>query len=184
MGQKPATFGHEAVVPSDLPRNPDETPAASSRVALAASPITREQMLSNAQAMVEALSDEFGSSVDQWIAELAHLATELHPAADRPVALRQIYRISHEIKGQGRTFGFDLLTSIGHSLCSLISNADPEAPAFRHAVDAHVKAFRLTRRRNICGDGGGVGRSLMEQLRREANAATAPPEKADGTAAT
>jgi HPt (histidine-containing phosphotransfer) domain-containing protein len=77
----------------------------------------------------------------------------------------QVYRTAHEIKGQGSTFGFNLISEIGASLCRLIRQREKLAPAdFDRRAAAHCAAIRAVLEKGIKGDGGSEGAALLELL--------------------
>jgi two-component system, chemotaxis family, chemotaxis protein CheY len=93
-------------------------------------------------------------------------------AADRVSNWAVIDRIFHDIKGQGGSFGYDLITSVaalGQQMTRPINkNAqliDRHHEDARRGVMALVQAMRLIRQNEIRGDGGVVGARLMEKLR-------------------
>ena len=170
MGRRPAKFNNEPAGPIRL-TDPGHGSVSSHSPTVPADQGTRERMLSDANEIVKSLSGEFASMVDRFILDMIELTEKLRSQeASRAAALKHIYRISHEIKGQGTTFGFDLLTSIGDNLCSLIARARSDHPGLLRAIVVHVDAFRLTRSREIQGEGGAFGLNLMETLRTEADA--------------
>jgi len=77
----------------------------------------------------------------------------------------QVYRTAHEIKGQGSTFGFTLISEIGASLCRLIRQREklPETDFNRRAA-AHCAAIRAVLEKGIKGDGGSEGAALLDLL--------------------
>ena len=98
-----------------------------------------------------------------WLAEdIARLRDALAAAttepADRKRHLDRAYAVSHDIKGQGGTFGFDLVTTLGQSLCDFIKNGKAESEAGLGVVEAHIAAFETVAGEQIEGDGGSAGR--------------------------
>ena len=81
---------------------------------------------------------------------------------------RQLYRLSHDLKGLGGTFNYELVTSIGESLCGVVANVDmPDDRYLQRHILAHVTALKAVRQFDLKGDGGGEGEKLLSTLRVE-----------------
>ncbi|MBT5049786.1 MAG: Hpt domain-containing protein [Rhodospirillaceae bacterium] len=80
-------------------------------------------------------------------------------------ALPTIFRISHDIKGQGGTFGFNLATQIAGPLCDFIRTAKAVPSEEQLAViKAHLGALQMVIKQNIKGDGDERTQKLVEKL--------------------
>lgn len=72
--------------------------------------------------------------------------------------------IVHNLKGQGASFGYPLITAIAQSLLKLLrSLAEADARAMKIAL-AHVNALRTILDKDIRGEGGPAGGSLVARL--------------------
>jgi len=83
---------------------------------------------------------------------------------DRMIATQALYAIAHNIKGQGSSFGFHLMTRLGDSLCRLTRAKRPFPEADLNLVAAHLDAMRLVLTQEIRGDGGALGDKLAQRL--------------------
>jgi hypothetical protein len=124
-----------------------------------------EAVLARAQAAVADLAKDYAPNT---IADLdrcvALLKTAREDASARAAAVKELYGIAHNIKGQGSSFGFPLVTRIGHSLCTLVRQERPFSDADLGAVQAHLDALRLILTKDIKGEGGEVGAKLAARL--------------------
>lgn len=78
---------------------------------------------------------------------------------------RQLYGQSHGLKGLGGTFNYDLITTIGDSLCSLIKSGNlPDDRFLQRRVAAHVAALNAIFQFDLRGDGGDEGANLLATL--------------------
>lgn len=120
----------------------------------------------NAEAAVAALAENFAewmrADLDKALAALAG-AKDSHP--DNADQVREIHEICHNIKGQGGSFGYDLITDVGKSLCDYIHDAGSASDRKLKVVEAHLTAIRFIVDRDIKGDGGPVGEQLQAKLR-------------------
>lgn len=108
---------------------------------------------------------------ERWTSEVLARMDEALIAARtrseaRAVALRRLFEAAHDVKGQGASFGYPLLSRIGQSLCRIGHGASYEsfpAEALRVAA-AHVGAMKIILEKRIRGDGGALGTRLAERL--------------------
>lgn len=123
-----------------------------------------EEMLDAANKAVASLRGEF----ERWLAndiaamrQMAHAITSNATDADR--ARDQLRRQAHTTKGQGTTFGYDLITAIAGSLNHYLV----EVPADRqrsNVIRAHVEAMDAVAKNRMTGDGGTSGQALIAAL--------------------
>ena len=79
-----------------------------------------------------------------------------------------LYRIAHDMKGQGGTFGYPLVSMIGDSLCKLLERAPVLDRAVVAAARLHVDALRSVIAQRVIGDGGEAGVELVAGLAKVA----------------
>ena len=77
-----------------------------------------------------------------------------------------MFQIAHDIKGQGGSFGYDLMTLIANELCRLIERQDGFGEAEVQAVKVHIDAMKLVIQNRMKGDGGANGQALVEGIRQ------------------
>ena len=86
------------------------------------------------------------------------------PGADRPGCFQAFYRLAHDMKGQGGTFGFPLLTYIGEVLCRMTADRRDAGETELGVLFAHLDAGRRIIAERIEGDGGAEGDRLVRDL--------------------
>ena len=118
-----------------------------------------------AEAAVAALADNFTewmrADLDKALASLA-AAKELQP--DNASQLREIFDVCHNVKGQGGSFGYGLITDVGDSLCNFLRDAESASDRKLKVVEAHLNAIKFILDREIQGDGGPVGKQIQTKL--------------------
>jgi hypothetical protein len=78
--------------------------------------------------------------------------------------LDELYALMHNVKGQGASFGYPLVTRIAQSLCRLLgAKHDIGGPMLRVA-QAHIDALKLVLDQRIEGPGGETGEKLASRL--------------------
>lgn len=124
-----------------------------------------EAVLARAQAAVADLAKNYAPST---LGDLDRCAGFLKTAREMPEqrasAVKELYGIAHNIKGQGSSFGYPLVTRIGHSLCTLARQERVFTDADLGVIQAHLDALRLILTKDIKGEGGEVGNKLATRL--------------------
>ena len=124
-----------------------------------------EAVLARAQAAVADLAKNFTESA---AIDLDRCTAFLKAAREQPASriesVKEIYGIAHNLKGQGTSFGYPLITRIGQSLCMLTRREATLSDAELGVVQGHLDALRLILAKEIKGDGGVVGDKLAARL--------------------
>ncbi len=120
----------------------------------------------NAEAAVAALADSFL----EWITEDIGRAKQALESAqtspgDNRQQLRDVFDVMHNVKGQGGSFGYDLLTRIGGSLCNYLRDEAASADDKQlRVIAAHFAAIDFVLEKNLMGDGGEIGGQLTAKV--------------------
>lgn len=87
---------------------------------------------------------------------------------DRTKNLERVFAIAHDMKGQGGSFGFELITAVGNNLCRLIDRIDDTvlAEVQNEAIRIHVDAMKLIITSRMRGDGGDQGSAIMDGVQQ------------------
>jgi hypothetical protein len=83
-----------------------------------------------------------------------------------PEARKACSQIVHDLSGYGTTLGYQLVTVLGRSLRRVMGLGELTQEVSRELINAHVAALRAVCRQNIKGDGGPIGRALLDELDR------------------
>ena len=124
-----------------------------------------EAVLKRAELAIENMSDEYLEWVQQDIARIEDACRTLKASDQgRVEKLKSVFQIAHDIKGQGGSFGYDLMTAIGHQVCRLIEKAPPDDPDLVDVIDVHVNSMKLVIANKIKGQGGKAGENMLAGL--------------------
>ncbi|MDD9878029.1 MAG: hypothetical protein OXR84_11370, partial [Magnetovibrio sp.] len=63
----------------------------------------------------------------------------------------EMFDIAHEIRGQGGTFGFDLISTIGDSLCKFLDGRARLAGVELEVIKVHILAMKAVFRQDLSG---------------------------------
>jgi hypothetical protein len=124
-----------------------------------------EAVLARAQAAVADIAKNYAVNNTGDIDSCGgQLKAAREDASSRAASIKELYGIAHNIKGQGSSFGYPLVTRIGHSLCTLVRQEREFSDADLGVVQAHLDALRLILVKDIKGEGGEVGAKLAARL--------------------
>jgi len=123
-------------------------------------------VLDKAQKSIDDLSDQFAEQLAVDIADMVAVHGQLvGDDCDPSECLKQMFHIAHNLKGNGGTFGFDLVTDINYLLCRFIERLDlPLPPQSTEVIYLHINALKAVQAQNLTGGGGEVGKSLLNGL--------------------
>ena len=85
---------------------------------------------------------------------------------DRAQEVDAVFQVSHDMKGQGGSFGYDLITAIGNQLCRMIEKVDTVGDAEVNAIEVHIGAMKLVIAQKMTGNGGQAGDQIMLGLEK------------------
>jgi chemotaxis protein histidine kinase CheA len=127
---------------------------------------SRADRLAQAEAAINALKGEYAQQLQADVAQLTDVFASVDRTNPAPAALEELFGISHNLKGQAGSFGYDLVTSIAASLCDLVRGVTGAASARDlKAVEQHVVVLGRVVEKGIAGTGGDTGEKIVQSLR-------------------
>jgi hypothetical protein len=122
--------------------------------------------LNRAEAAIADMADQYLEWVVQDLDRIGTAFDNLKSASEEnvPAKLEVIFQVSHDIKGQGGSFGYDMMTSVGNQLCRIIENSEPTNPKLVEAISVHIETMKLVIAQRIKGSGGSVGEQMLRGL--------------------
>ena len=113
--------------------------------------------------------DELVTQFVEWTSEAAAELRQIVDELSEPIprgsdTMNRLYDLTHNIKGMGSSFNFDLLTVVGTSLCAYLKGLDGEASVSRRVLAAHIRTFEVVLEHRITGNGGSQGEALKLRL--------------------
>jgi chemotaxis protein histidine kinase CheA len=102
--------------------------------------------------------------------ELGAMRTALHQAVTvaekRAESLDRVYTMAHDLKGQGTSFGYELITRVGALLCQYLKARRANDAQGLRVVAAHIEALGLIVEHRITGAGGKLGTEMITRLEK------------------
>ena len=124
------------------------------------------ETLEKAEKVIVGMTGNYLEWVERDLVDLdeAYAALKADPG-DR-ANLDRIFRLSHDIKGQGGSFGYLLMTAIGNELCRFIEACEEVGPGQVDVVRLHIDAMKVVIGERLREDGGDRGEALLIGLQQ------------------
>lgn len=138
----------------------------SSKVGVGGPGAVTPETLEKAEKVIVDMTGNYLEWVERDLADLdeAYAALKAQPGVRDN--LDRIFRLSHDIKGQGGSFGFMLMTAIGNELCRFIESCEEVGPGQLDVVRLHIDAMKVVIGDRLRDDGGDRGEALLVGLQQ------------------
>jgi chemotaxis protein histidine kinase CheA len=120
--------------------------------------------IERAEEALQELSVEFDTWIEDEVARLSAARDKVHKEGLDSRAGEDLYRIAHDIKGQGETLGYPLASIVCASMCKLLEGVDDHALIPLTIIDNHVDAVRRILRDGIKTVDHHMGRAVADRL--------------------
>lgn len=122
----------------------------------------------NVQREMDGWAEDFRDWTNDFIRQIDSALSECRQSAtaDRRKPFNRINFLAHEMRGQGGTFGYPLVSQVARSLFDLTLHNLDRSDACCDLIGEHLRILKAVIREDIKGDGGLVGRELLDELRR------------------
>lgn len=118
-----------------------------------------------AEAEFQKMSEDYPDWVQSLIDELMESYRRCIDTSElRHEKLAVIHDIAHDMKGQGGTFGYPLITDFGESLYKCTYKSEQCSDNLVGLIKAHIDGMKAVIGGRISGDGGDTGKELLESL--------------------
>ncbi len=111
-----------------------------------------DDVLAKAEAIVDRLSAEYPLHASRDLEQLERAAASM--AADRQAMqphYHEIFRIAHDIRGQGAVFGYPLISRLAGSLCLAMRSLEPRDGAMVTIIRSHIAGMRALLEHGVTG---------------------------------
>ncbi len=121
--------------------------------------------LERAEAVIADMTDKYLEWAAQDLAKIHQALEDLKAEKkDHKDALAQIFQLSHDMKGQGGSFGYTLMTILGGNLCNFVEKLEDAGPAEVEVIQLHITTMDLVIAKQMKGDGSKEGEQLLTGL--------------------
>ena len=133
-------------------------------------------VLQRAEKVVERIQSEYTEWADDDLGALEAALDRLQAGTDdRESVVKDLYRISLDIKGSGGSFGFLMMSEVAASLNDFLGSRTDLVALDVEVVASHVSALRAIYVESVRDDGGNTGRALLVGLQKLIAKADAAP---------
>lgn len=124
-----------------------------------------DDLLTEAQEALNEMAEDY----PDWVMTVIDELFEVHrrcvdDEASRKGYFERINAIAHDMKGQGGTFGYQLITDFAEGLYNFTAKGSGLSDSHVEIIKAHIDAMRVVIRERIDGDGGTIGKELKTGL--------------------
>jgi len=121
--------------------------------------------LERAEQVITELAVSYVDWAREDLTKLQNAFDELKSSDGGEDPLDAVFQIAHDIKGQGGSFDYDLMTIIGDMLCRYIEGLEGNATKLANEViELHINALQAVISQELKGNGGPVGNQLLSGL--------------------
>lgn len=130
--------------------------------------IVDPQLLQQAEQQLDRMEEDYSDWVRGSIQQLyeAHRSGRTLDPRKRIVPIQAINSIAHDLRGQGSTFGYPLITVFGRSLYECTLNISEASDQLFEFIRTHIDGINAVIRDKIKGEGGQLGKELVASLER------------------
>jgi len=111
-----------------------------SRVKVTGSGDVNTDVIKKAEDNLKRLSTQFDIWLEDEIIRLKHTRDDVKKNGLVPPYDEKLYNVCHDLKGQGETFGYPMVSTICGNLCKLIDAAPERAKLPIEIIDNHIDA--------------------------------------------
>ena len=124
-----------------------------------------EDLMEQAVAALETMSEDYPDWVSSLIDQLAEVQRRCVDTPEQRFQLfEQLHSIAHDMRGQGGTFGYPLMSDFADGLYDFTIVGTSTSDKNVEIIKAHIDAMRVVIKQRISGDGGEVGVQLKASL--------------------
>ncbi len=121
--------------------------------------------IERADAAIRTIGTDFANWAQSDLDELDRALAAARTTPDQQEHyITEIFRRAMELKSQGGSFGYDLISQVGDSLKQFTDSRSEANPRDVEIIAAHIDAMRVVMIEDIKGDGGDVGRAIIDGL--------------------
>lgn len=122
-------------------------------------------MLEEAQRKVDAMKPEYESWSGNDLARLYALYEKaVAQPAERRHHMTDLFETAHNMRGDGGSYEYPLVTKIAGSLSSFIEDTAEPGPKDFEVIKAHLDALSIVISQKMSGEGGAIGKVLVKEL--------------------
>lgn len=120
--------------------------------------------IARAEQAMKRLSANFNIWMDDEVNGLQKAWAEIDAKGINEDTLKELFRASHDIKGQAHTMGYPIAGTIAGSMCNLIENITDPSALPKELLHKHVQAIRAVVKEDARAEDNAIGKALASEL--------------------
>ncbi len=148
---------------ADTPQKFEPPNRLSKKVRKTGGPAPEKAILQALNAAEDLIDNYQGWAVDD-LAALWQSYEDHRAESGSPKELLTMFEIAHGIRGEGGSFGFQLISTIGDSLCKFLEGKKKLNAVGSEVIKVHILAMRAVFRQNLKGPQPAMDRDLRQLL--------------------
>ncbi len=122
-------------------------------------------VLERAEAAIADLADSYLEWVEEDLSKIRNAYEVLRANQDDPAKhIEAVFQIAHDMKGQGGSFNYDLMTILGNDLCRFIEGKTSATNTDLDVIALYIDTMKIVITKRMSGDGGPEGRKVLSGL--------------------
>jgi hypothetical protein len=121
--------------------------------------------IERAESVIANMADDYLDWVEDDLVRIAKAQKELKANRDKSEEyLDKVFQVAHDMKGQGGSFGYDLMTILGNDLCRFIEGKKTASDVDIEVIDLYISTMQIVISKRMSGDGGAAGNQVLTGL--------------------
>ena len=121
--------------------------------------------IERAESVIADMADSYLDWVEEDLVRISSAQEELKAHKDDPLEyLDKVYQIAHDMKGQGGSFNYDLITILGNDLCRFTEDKKTVSNVDLEVIDLYIGTMHIVISKRMSGDGGAEGNKVLTGL--------------------
>ena len=121
--------------------------------------------IERAESVIANMADDYLDWVEDDLVKIANAQKELKANRDQSEHhLDKVFQVAHDMKGQGGSFGYDLMTILGNDLCRFIEGKKTASDVDIEVIYLYISTMQIVISKRMSGDGGPAGNEVLTGL--------------------
>ncbi len=121
--------------------------------------------IERAESVIASMANDYLSWVEDDLVKIAKAQKNLKANRDDAEhLLDRIFQVAHDMKGQGGSFGYDLMTILGNDLCRFLEGKKTASDVDVEVIDLYIGTMQIVISKRMSGDGGPEGNQVLTGL--------------------
>ncbi len=121
-------------------------------------------VLEKAERVIAEMSGEYLDWVKGDLKKIQDAFEGLKSSGGAKENLENIFEIAHDMKGQGGSFNYPLITIVANDLCRLLESLENAGAKEMEVIRLHIDTMRVIITNGMEGEGGQAGEQLLSGL--------------------